>query len=383
MDITKKDIGVGMGVAAGVAVVAASARFGLGLKSAITQGGSPWGGAVNWFLARRSVIGFGVSEAAHGNVGGIARRFGTTLQIKRAEETVRTLENIMFYDSAKQVAKKMLIGYDNGPDAFRHTGASALISYRLIRGEGSTAKAVLTHLRDVTKAKVQAGAVAQEVLTRAVTRGRTVDVTEAQRLLKRVGDAHEKDSFLNAYDSLHSINSSLQDVTNNDIGSKLGALLAGRHATMGTDELAHMAHSELAKMPKGVQDALRALDPGEQLVMMATLDKVEQGVSVSMTPVPGVLYGDPAVTQGAIKGIHQRPHPAFKTDIFTYAEDGTRLDLRKMAPHAAGYPQPFAGGAYLPHADRVKMDIGAFLKVRRAAAAEAAEAAGAAGKSAA
>ncbi|MCW2925965.1 MAG: hypothetical protein JWM98_3369, partial [Thermoleophilia bacterium] len=109
-----------LAVGAGVAAVAVGAQFAFGKKNAVTQGGSPWGGPVNAWLARRSVIGFGVKETLlGGSPTHIGERWKRVTTMQRAEADVRGMENAVFYLGAKQVGKKLLIGYDNGPDAFR------------------------------------------------------------------------------------------------------------------------------------------------------------------------------------------------------------------------------------------------------------------------
>lgn len=360
MEITKRNVAIGTGVIAGAAVAAAGVRFGFGIRTAISQGGSPWGGTINWFLARKSVIGFGVRNAVDGNPLQIGSRLGNSMNAKRAEETVRTMENVIFYDGARQVGKKLHIGYDNGPDAFRHTGASALINYRLRGGDSPISKEVLEYMRDVSVGRQQVGRTAAELGDIAAPRGRTVDPHAADELFDGVQLAHEKDSRLARFDVIHAEMSSRQDIHNNALGRTIGIEAAAQHATMGADEIARMADDELSRLPAGIQDALRALDPGEQVVMSRVVRSIEDGTSVTMTPQPGVQYFDPVLAPTAPKGIHQAPHPARPDDIYDIAEDGTRT-VRKMAPHALGYPQPFVGGKYVPGMERVKADLGMVL----------------------
>ena len=327
MEITKKQVAIGLGAVAGVGLAAAGARFGLGIKTAVTQGGSPWGGTVNWWLARRGVIGFGVKETLVGNPLEIGKRWGRVNTIKQAEETVRAMENAVFYEGATQVGKKFHIGYDNGPDAFRHSGSSALITYRLMRDRAATAD-------------------------------------EAAGLLTKVGNAHERDSFLHLYDPLHARYSSEMDVFNNNVGSEIGRTLAAQHATMGVDEIARAADQSVAHLPAPFQDALRALDPGERVVLAKVLDGIEEGRSVTMTPIAGRTYRSPAHPT-APKGIHQEPHPSSFDDIFLRDADGNR-QVRTMAPHAEGYPQPFRDGEYHADMERVRMDLRGLLRERPA-----------------
>ncbi len=360
MEITSRTVAIGAGVVAGAAATAASVRFGFGVKTAISQGGSPWGGTINWFLARKSVIGYGVKNAVDGNPLHIGKRLGNSLNAKRAEETVRTMENVIFYDGARQVGKKLHIGYDNGPDAFRHTGASALINYRLRGGDSPVSRQVLEYMRDVSVGKRHLGVTAAELGDIAAPRGRTVAAKQADELFDGVQLAHEHDSRLARYDALHSKYSSMQDIHNNALGRVIGVEAAAQHATLGVDELARLADDELAGLPAGIQDALRALDPGEQVVMARVVRSIEDGRSVTMTPLPGVQYFDPVVAPTAPKGIHQAPHPATPEDIYDIAADGTRT-VRKMAPHALGYPQPFVDGKYVPGMERVKADLAMLL----------------------
>ncbi|MCW2922714.1 MAG: hypothetical protein JWM98_118, partial [Thermoleophilia bacterium] len=245
----------------------------------------------------------------------------TTMQ--RAEADVRGMENAVFYLGAKQVGKKLLIGYDNGPDAFRHTGGAALITYRLMRDTGASAE-------------------------------------EAARLLKGAGDAHERDSYLALYDPLHARYSSEMDVHNNAVGSAIGLQLAAQHATMGAEELQRQADAAVAALPAGFHDALRALDPGEQLVLAKVLSGIEDGTSVSLTPLPGKQYRD-AAHPDAPKGIQQAPHPSSAADIYTVDASGVR-QVRTMAPHALGYPQPFVDGKYVASMERVPMNLAQLLR---------------------
>ncbi len=323
IDLTPKNVaiglGVGVGAAAAVGLAAAGTRFTFGIKTAITQGGSPWGGVINWYLARRGVISWGIGRAVRGEL-------KPALTMMKAESTVRSMENEVFYNGAKQVAKKVLIGYDNGPDAFRHTGGSALISYRLMMKHGFSGE-------------------------------------KALEFLKGAGNAHERDSFLHVFDPVHARFSGDMDVFNNGVGANLAIGLAKQHATMGADEIARAAQSELAHLPGGLQDALRALDPGEQIVLARVVDGIEHGRSVTMTPLPGVRYYNAVTNPTGLKGIHQKPHPSSFGDIYVRDADGA-VQIRTMAPHAADYPQPFANGEYLPHGERVRMDLKALLKPR-------------------
>lgn len=321
MEITTKHLAMGIATAVGLGAAAAGGRFALGIKTAVSQGGSPWGGTVNWWLARRGVIGWGVKETVVGNPLKLPERARQVSIVKKAEETVRAMENAVFYEGRTQVGKKFLIGYDNGPDAFRHTGGSALISYRLMRNGGASSE-------------------------------------RAAELLRSVGNAHERDSFLHLYDPIHARMSSIQDVTNNDVGSAIGRSLAAQHAAMGADELARAADSAVAGLPAPFQDALRALDPGERIVLATVLDGVENGRSVTMTPS---VRASGSVRPA--KGIHQEPQPTSFGDIYVRDAQGAK-QVRTMAPHAEGYPQPFKDGKYHADMERVPMDLRGLLRGR-------------------
>jgi hypothetical protein len=359
MEITKRRVAIGAGVVAGAAVAAAGVRFGFGIRTAISQGGSPWGGTINWFLARKSVIGFGVKNAVDGNPLQIGSRLGNSMNAKRAEETVRTMENVIFYDGARQVGKKLHIGYDNGPDAFRHTGASALINYRLRGGDSPISKDVLAYMRDVSVGRQQVGRGAAELGDIAAPRGRTISAQASDELFDGVQLAHERDSRLARFDQLHMENSGAQDIHNNALGRTIGIEAAAQHATMGADELARTAQDELRGLPSGITDALRALDPGEQVVMARVVRSIEDGRAVTMSELPDVVYRSAEHPDGLL-GLHQVPHPARPEDIYDIAADGAR-SVRKMAPPAQGYPQPFVDGKYVPGMARVKADLGMVL----------------------
>jgi hypothetical protein len=357
MDIRVKHVAAAIGVAAGIGAAAAGVRFALGIETAVSQGGSPWGGSINWFLARRHVIGYGVRDIAFGGSPlEIRTRFGNNMNAKRAEETVRTMENVIFYGGARQVGTKLHIGYDNGPDAFRHTGGSALMVYRMRHGDSPISTQVLDYFVDVSNGRAQLGRDAAQLGDVTAPRGRAMGAHESDRLFDGLAHAHEKDSRLAAYDRIHDRFSSEQDVHNNELGRLIGIEAAAQHATMGADEIARQAQQELRGLPSGIVDALRALDPGEQVVMARTIRAIEEGRAVSMTPLPGVAYVDEITGPGQRKGIHQQPHPTLPTDIYDIAPDGTR-SVRMMPPHAAGFPQPFRDGRYDPTMPRVPADL--------------------------
>ncbi len=309
-DLTLRNVALGVGAGALAGAGIAGARFSFGIKTAITQGGSPWGGTINWYLARRGVIGFGVKQALKGNL-------SEALTMMRAEKQVRTLENEIFYLGAKQVGKKFHIGYDNGPDAFRHAGGSALIKHRLMQQSGKTGD-------------------------------------EAVEFLKAAGNAHERDSFLHAYDTVHARNSGDMDVFNNALGAQIAIDVMTRQARMSAEEIAIAAEQHMNNLPVGLRDAFRSLDPSEQIVLSEVLGAIETGRAVTMTPVAG--------TTGML-GIHQKPHPRSAADIYLIATHGSR-QVRTMAPHAQGFPMPFEGGRYVRGKERVPMNIKQLFKSR-------------------
>lgn len=347
MGVGIKYIGIGLGVVGGAAAITAAVQLAQGSKTAISQGGSPWGGPVNWFLARKSVIGYGVKDIV---IGGsplrIGQRLGNNMNAKRAEETVRTMENIIFYDGARQVGSNMYIGYDNGPDAFRHTGASALMNYRLRHGDSPISKQALEYFREVSNKNQNLGAVASDLGDVAGPRGRRMDAQEADQLFDGLQSAHERDSYLSVYDPIHAEMSGRQDFINNAVGREIGIETAAQHAFMGYEEIAAQAADEMRGLPAGITDALRALDPGEQVVMARVVRSIENGQSVTMTPLSDDIIG-----------IHQAPHPALVTDIYDISASGAR-SVRKMPPHAAGYPQPFRDGEFDPTLERVPAGLG-------------------------
>lgn len=322
MRIGARQVAIAAGALVGAGVALEVGRFALGHRTAITQGGSPWGGTINWYLARRGVIRWGAGEVLRGNL-------GEALTMMRAEKAVRMMENEVFYLGARQVGSKVHIGYDNGPDAFRHTGGSALIVHRLMERHGMSWQ-------------------------------------DARAMLVGSGNAHERDSFLHAHDPVHARLSGEMDVHNNEVGARTARRMFAAHAALGARELERMADAELAKLPQGLQDALRSteydLDAREQLLLIEVLKGIESGQSVTMTPVPGAPYHHPRHAPGGLKGIHQQPHPSSAGDIYVTV-DGRR-EVRTMAPHAAGFPMPFRDGEYVEGADRVPMNLRQLLKPR-------------------
>jgi hypothetical protein len=205
--------GIGAGIAAGATVAREAKAFHDG-KIWVSQGGSPHGSLYGEWLGHRNIL-------VAGAVSFLQHPFAT-LTAKRAELDARTLENQLFYNGERQYGDAMLIGYDNGSDAFRHTFGSALIVYRMMRKH---------HL----------------------------DARQAAGLFQRVANAHERDSWLHLYSPKYSEYSSAMDVHNNKLGAMIGATLAQSHDGNGLSE----AQGEAA-----LRDAvLGAIASGQAVVM--------------------------------------------------------------------------------------------------------------------
>ncbi len=243
----------------------------------ISQGGTPHGTLRAQWLGKRGVATWGLRQLAMHPA-----RAGWLLTGYRAEEDARRWENRLFYDGAKQFGSKIRIGYDNGADAFRHTYGSASIVYRLMRERGASA-------------------------------------AEAGAFLQGAGDAHERDSWLHAYDAAHGRFSGEMDVHNNLLGERLGARLATEHTRLGID-----------------------VEAGEALLRSAVFDAIGAGRAVVMDRFDAA------------------PRPARWSDIAeTDSRGAPRRDaagvpvLRLRPPDAPGFPTPIRDGRVdlsLPHA---------------------------------
>lgn len=336
--IKKRDVAIGVVGAAALGVTAkAGGRFAFGIKTAVSQGGSPWGGAINWMVARRGPVKFGIAQTFKG-------KLPAALTTMHAEAAVRAMENKIFYLGEKQVAKKIKIGYDNGPDAFRHTMGSALITERLM-----------------SKGK------------------HPMDAEDALAFLAAAGNSHEGDSFLHLFDTTHYKYSGMMDVHNNWVGAHRAVLLHEQLASRGADEIAAMASEEMSKLPQGVRDALEAYSPREQLLFADILGAIASPVDdavrfdlqalkaahkpVSMTELSAAQYAAAGQVKPDI-GIHQVPHAASFDDIYRLGSDGATVEVRTDVPHASGFPQPFVDGKYVKGMKRVKMDLGGYLAKR-------------------
>ncbi len=205
-----------LGLGAALKVVASDEKkFDRG-ETWISQGGSPHGSLRGQWLGKRHVAMWGAKHLIN------PARTSWVLTTQKAEADARKWENELFHGSEKHFGKKIRIGYDNGPDAFRHTYASASIVYRLMRERGA-------------------------------------DAEQAAAFLHGAGNAHERDSWLHTFNEKHGRYSSVMDVHNNLLGQRLGAEQAARDATAGVD----VATGE-ARLRASVLDAIGA---GQAVVM--------------------------------------------------------------------------------------------------------------------
>jgi hypothetical protein len=275
---------IGLGAAALVAAKDADA-FAEG-KTWISQGGTPHGTLRARWLGMRGVATWGVKNLAN------PARTGWVLTTYKAEAEARKWENRLFHEGALHYGRKIRIGYDNGPDAFRHTYASASIVYRLMRERGA-------------------------------------DAAQAAKFLHGAGNAHERDSFLHAYSAAHGRYSSEMDVTNNLLGQRLGAMLAAQHAATGVDLLA-----------------------GEGQLRRVVLEAIGDGVRLD-GDLRG-LHVDGAGRARAVvmDHIESKPRASTWADIAKLTPGGTgplraadgAAVLRTRVPDAPGFPTPVRDG---------------------------------------
>ncbi len=181
---------LGLGVA--LKVVAGDEQKFDGGETWISQGGTPHGSLRGQWLGKRNVAIWGVRNLLN------PARTRWVLTTQQAEGDARKWENQLFHGGDIHFGKKIRIGYDNGPDAFRHTYGSASIVYRLMRERGASA-------------------------------------AEAGAFLQGAGNAHERDSWLHTFNEKHGVYSSEMDVHNNILGQRLGAEQALRDAATGVD----------------------------------------------------------------------------------------------------------------------------------------------------
>lgn len=159
----------------------------------VSQGGAPHGTVSGWINGQLHV---GAWAARN-----IIRHPALLVTTAQAEAEARRQEHASFYAGEIQFGRKKRIGYDNGPDAFRHTFGSALIVYRLMRRRG-------------------------------------LDAQQAVAFLRGAGSAHERDSHLERFSDLHDRYSSAMDLHNNEVGAAIGMRLARLHAQIGVDSAA-------------------------------------------------------------------------------------------------------------------------------------------------
>lgn len=205
-----------LGLGAALKVVSDDERRFDGGETWISQGGTPHGSLMGQWLGKRNVAIWGVKQLLNPS------RTRWVLTTQKAETEARKWENELFHGSQQHFGKKLRIGYDNGPDAFRHTYASASIVYRLMRERGA-------------------------------------DAAQAAAFLHGAGNAHERDSWLHTFNDWHGRFSSEMDVHNNLLGQRLGAEQAARDAATGVD----VATGE-ARLRASVLDAIGA---GQAVVM--------------------------------------------------------------------------------------------------------------------
>jgi hypothetical protein len=268
-----------LGVGLGVVAARDTKRFNAG-ETWISQGGTPHGTIRGSLYGYRNVAAWGLRELLHG-------KGHWVLATHNAETDARKAENELFHAGEIQFGKKIRIGYDNGPDAFRHTYGAALIVYRLMRERHATSE-------------------------------------QAIEFLRGAGNAHERDSWLHTFSQAHGRFSSEMDVNNNILGQRLGTLLATRHAQAGVDELA-----------------------GEAELRAAVLDAIGQGVQLDGDTSMLIHDAQGRVRAATMDRIDAKPRAAGWSDIAETNADGSpkrdaagALVLRVHVPDAPGFPTP-------------------------------------------
>lgn len=269
-----------LGVAGGVVAARDTSKFNDG-ASWISQGGTPHGTLRAKWLGMRNVVTWGVGEVLKGKAGWV-------LTTHKAESTARKWENELFHAGETHFGKKIRIGYDNGPDAFRHTYASASIVYRLMRERGA-------------------------------------DAEQAVAFLHGAGNAHERDSWLHTFNQAHGRFSSEMDVNNNLLGHRLGAMLAERHA----------------------RDGVSMLD-GEAELRRVVLDAIGQGVRLEGATPTGLMVDAQGRARAVVMDrIDAAPRASTWGDIAELGPGGAprrlasgELALRTHVPDAPGFPMP-------------------------------------------
>lgn len=277
-----------LGLGAALKVVAADEHKFDGGETWISQGGTPHGSLRGQWLGKRNVAMWGVKNLLN------PARTRWVLTTQKAEGDARKWENQLFHAGEIHFGKKARIGYDNGPDAFRHTYASADIVYRLMRERGASA--------------AQAGA-----------------------FLQGAGNAHERDSWLHTFNEKHGVYSSEMDVHNNILGQRLGAEQAVRDAAAGVD----IATGE-ARLRSAVLDSIGA---GQAVVMdridakprAATWADIAETAGDGRTPVRDAA-GAPKLR------VHVPDAPGFPMPIANGAIDMS-LPYAKLGPAELTIPR--------------------------------------------
>jgi hypothetical protein len=272
-----------LGVAGGVMLARDTKQFNAG-ETWISQGGTPHGTLRASWLGMHNVVGWGVKEILKG-------KGGWVLATHKAETEARKWENELFHAGEVHFGTKIRIGYDNGPDAFRHTYASASIVYRLMRVKGT-------------------------------------DAEHAAAFLHGAGNAHERDSWLHTFNAAHGRYSSEMDVNNNLLGQRLGAMLAERHAREGVNLL-----------------------DGEAELRRVVLDAIGQGVALQGS-TSGINTDAQGRAHAVVMDrIDAAPRAATWGDIAELGPGGTprrdasgNLVLRVHVPDAPGFPMPIRDG---------------------------------------
>lgn len=130
-----KRILIAAGVVSGAAVAVDVGRY--LIDKQVNDEGAPQGTVTAWFMANRHVIGFALSHVLEpGKV-----REGQSSRL----DAISAERHIFFHG-------KQRAGSDGASDAFRHTYAGALMTYRLIHNHGMGADRAANFVRDGGKA---------------------------------------------------------------------------------------------------------------------------------------------------------------------------------------------------------------------------------------
>ena len=277
-----------LGLGAALKVVASDEKKFDGGETWISQGGPPHGSLMGQWLGKRNVAIWGVQHLIN------PARTRWVLTTQKAETEARKWENKLFHGSQLHFGEKIRIGYDNGPDAFRHTYASASIVYRLMRERGA-------------------------------------DAAQAAAFLHGAGNAHERDSWLHTFNERHGVYSSEMDVHNNLLGQRLGAEQAARDAAAGVD----VATGE-ARLRANVLDAIGA---GHAVVMDRTDAKPRAATWADIAETAGDGRAPLRDAAGAPKlRTHVPDAPGFPMPIANGAIDMS-LPYAKLGPAELRIPR--------------------------------------------